>query len=64
MSTIDEKMIQKGIDILTKKGALATFKIIGCTDFKAVYLCDICSYKFDDENCKKENCKKLYVKED
>ena len=38
------------------------YKLIGCTDYKAAYMCNICSYKFGDTNCIKANDDKIYVK--
>lgn len=38
------------------------YKLIGCTDYKAVYMCNICSYQFGDVNCIKANEDKIYVK--
>jgi hypothetical protein len=66
--------IKKGVEFKVKSGELteeqakeilepvAHYKIIGCTDYKAMYMCSICSYKLDDENCKKTNDEKIYVK--
>jgi len=58
-------ILKKGIGYKVKSGELteeqadkilepiAQYKIIGCTDYKAMYMCSICSYKLDDEYCKK-----------
>ena len=38
------------------------YEIIGCTDYKAIYMCSICLHKLDDPDCRKANEEKLYVK--
>jgi len=55
-------MLKKGIEIKKRQLETEEFKIFGCTNFETVYMCSACPYTLNDDDCKKANDEKLYVK--